>query len=104
MSMLSAFETLVDCLSPLQGIHTMYNVLMDNLFSSVKLYDDLLQRKIPCKGTTRSDTTGFPSVLKIRGSADKPRQWDTLCAVAVDVSDEKVLALVLIDSWVRCSC
>lgn len=77
--------TLVDCLPLRVGMSAMYHIFMDNLFSSMKLLCDLRGRKVACTGTTRSNATGFPGVLKVRGGADKSMQWDALGAVTANV-------------------
>ena len=41
-----------------------YHIYMDNFFSSVGLYKDLLQDQINATGTLRSDSKHFPSELK----------------------------------------
>jgi Transposase IS4 len=96
MSSSTVVATLVDSLPGGQDGSVQYEVYMDNLFSSVALFDMLRRRGkgIGCAGTTRSNTKKFPSELKVRGGADKRMQWDSLGAVVVD----NVLCLCWIDN------
>ena len=41
-----------------------YHIYMDNFFSSVSLYLDLLSEMIYCTGTVRSNKRNFPPDLK----------------------------------------
>jgi hypothetical protein len=63
-----------------------YEIYMDNLFSSVRLFCLLRNRGrgIGCAGTTRAITTRFTTILKVRGGADKKMNWDNLGSVFVD--------------------
>jgi len=47
---------------PLQGGN--YQIFCDNFFSTVSLFEELLQQKIYACGTTRMDRRGFPETLK----------------------------------------
>ena len=73
----------------------MYIVYMDNLFSSIKLFRMLRDADIGAFGTIRSNSSGFPKSLAIRGT-NFNLQWDAMGAVLC--SDEKVLALTWIDN------
>jgi hypothetical protein len=63
-----------------------YEIHVDNLFSSVRLLCLLRNRGkgIGCAGTTRDNTAGFPTILKVRVGAEKKMNWDTLGSVVVD--------------------
>jgi hypothetical protein len=86
MSFSAIVATLVDTLPGGDDGSVQYEIYMDNLFSSVKLFYMLRNRGkgIGCAGTTRANTTGFPTILKVRGGADKKMDWDTLGSVVVD--------------------
>ena len=51
-----------------------YQVFCDNFFSTVALFDKLLQQKIYACGTTRIDRRGFPDTLKNIALEDRGQQ------------------------------
>ena len=75
-----------------------YNVYMDNYFSSVELFRALRKKNIGACGTVRTNSKGFPAVLRVEKSAARYYQWDTLSAVVVGEEPAQVLASVWIDN------
>jgi hypothetical protein len=67
-----------------------FNIFMDNYFSNINLFNFLRNKKIGACGTTRTNSTKFPKILKIKKKLD----WDILSGVVVD----DVLALLWIDN------
>ena len=61
-----------------------YHIYIDNFFSSVPLYQKLLQEMIYCTGTLRSNRQNFPPDLKIaakrglahRGAMMMRQEWE----------------------------
>jgi len=68
-----------------------YNVYMDNFFSSIALFHNLRNRGIGACGTVRANTKSFPKELKKKGAR---LPYDTKSAVKVG----DVLALLWMDS------
>lgn len=68
-----------------------YNVYMDNFFSSIDLFHNLRRRGIGACGTVRANTKRFPKELKKKGTR---LPYNTKSAVKVD----DVLALLWMDS------
>ena len=62
----------------------MYEVYMDNLFTSVALLKMLRYKNVGCAGTTRANTSGFPAALKVRGELSSKMEWDTIGSVVTD--------------------
>ena len=67
-----------------------FNIFMDNYFSNINLFNFLQNKKIGVCGTTCTNSTKFPKILKIKKKLD----WDILSGVVVD----DVLALLWIDN------
>ena len=68
-----------------------FNIFMDNYFSSIKLFKFLREKGIGACGTVRTNSSGFPPILKIK---NKNLEWDTLSGVVVD----DVLAVLWMDN------
>jgi len=78
---------LAEMLPPSEDENGVYQLYMDNLFTSVALFKHLRDRGIGCAGTTRANTTGFPQCLKVKGPASAKLDWDTIgCVVTDDVN------------------
>lgn len=73
-----------------------YTVYMDNLFSSPKLFRLLREKDIAAVGTVRSNATGFPKVLALRGKKNIRLDWNSLGAEVCE--DGSVLALTWVDN------
>ena len=63
-----------------------FNIFMDNYFSNINLFNFLRNKKIGACVTTRTNSTKFPKILKIKKKLD----WDILSGVVID----DVLALL----------
>jgi hypothetical protein len=69
-----------------------FNIYMDNLFSSIPLFQYLRTKGIGACGTTRTNSARFPKVLNI--GKDAKLDWNTRSGVVVD----DVLAMLWIDN------
>lgn len=63
-------------LAKLLPAHFRWNLMLDNYFTNVPLFEQLLAMGIGAAGTTWVDSTGFPSSLKIeKQEAKKVLPW-----------------------------
>ena len=69
---------------------------MDNLFSTPKRFSMLRDIDIAAVGTVRSNASGFPKALAVRGKEGRGLDWNTLGAATCE--NGKVLVLTWIDN------
>ena len=68
-----------------------FNIFTDNYFSNIKLFKFLREKGIGACGTVRTNSSGFPPILKVK---NKNLEWDTLSGVVVN----DVLAVLWMDN------
>src|SRR4051812_19117801 len=56
-----------------------FNIFMDNFFSNINLFNFLRNKKFGACGITRTNSTKFPKILKIKKRLD----WNTLSGVVI---------------------
>jgi len=62
-----------------------WNLVLDNYFTNIPLFEELLKRGIGAAGTTRVDSQGFPACLKIeKAEAKKLLPWGYLSGAVVE--------------------
>ena len=78
------------------SINTTYAILMDNMFSTPRLFSLLCDKDIAATGTVRSNAKKFLKSLAIRGKKGLKRPWSTLGAALCEANS--VLALTWMDN------